>query len=248
MNELGMKNILLGTLLLCSLGALGQSLSGTRGLMRIPTADMYPDKTFAIGATYTPNGYFRRTYGALQGQIVDSPGSNTFVTLNLLPYLEVMFRYTHELNRRVNPDTGYFPDRMFTARLRLLEEKDYWPNLTIGVQDLSSAFELTSRTATNFSAFYFVATKHFEWENYRLGLTIGNASDFLELPARDYRGTFWGGSLSHKNIENLELVLDYDTRMINAGLRGYFWENLHVMVGLLDFDKVTGVIAYRYTL
>lgn len=244
-----MKNIF--WLVLTVLGvqsSMGQSLSGTRGLVRIPTADMYPDKTFSIGATYTPNGYFRRTYGALQGQIVDSPGSNTFITLNILPYLEVMFRYTHELDNRVNPNTGYFPDRMFTARLRLLEEKDYWPNITVGVQDLSAAFDLTCKGCSNFSAFYFVATKHFEARDFRLGVTLGNASDFMDLQARDYRGTFWGGSLSHKSLENIELVLDYDTRMMNAAVRGYFWDKLHLMVGLLDLNKVTGVIAYRYTL
>ncbi|MGC6479578.1 MAG: YjbH domain-containing protein [Flavobacteriaceae bacterium] len=238
-------------LILLLLGAQGlwsQSLSGTRGLVRIPSADMYPDKTFAIGTSYTPNGYFRRTYGALQGQIVDSPGANTFITLNILPYLEVMFRYTHELNNRVNPNTSYFPDRMFTARLRLVEEKEYWPNITVGVQDLSAAFDLTCKGCSNFSAFYWVATKHFDVKDFRLGLTLGNASDFLDLPARDYRGTFWGGSLSHKSLKNLEFVLDYDTRMFNTAVRGYFWEKLHLMVGLMDLNKLTGTIAYRYTL
>ena len=228
--------------------ALGQSLTGTRGLVRIPTADMYPDKTFSIGATYTPSGYFKRTFGAKQRQIVESPGSNTFITLNILPYLEVMFRYTHELENRVNPTTSYFPDRMFTARLRLIEERKYLPNLTVGLQDLSAAFDFTCKNCSNFSSFYFVATKHFLVNDFNLGITIGNSSDFLDFKARDFKGFFWGGSLSHKTIPNLEFVMDYDTRMINAAVRTYLWKRLHLLVGVMDLKKTTAVIAYRYTL
>ena len=244
-----MKNYLFLLFFLCGvLVVLGQSLTGTRGLVRIPTADMYPDKTFSIGATYTPSGYFKRTHGAKRQQIVESPGSNTFITINILPYLEVMFRYTHELDSRVNPTTQYFPDRMFTARFRIIKERKYLPNLTVGVQDLSAAFDLTCKGCSNFSSFYFVATKHFLVNDFKLGITLGNSSDFMDIKAQDFKGLFWGGSLSHKNIPNLEFVMDYDTKMINAAVRTHLWKRLHLMFGVMDLKKTTAVIAYRYTL
>lgn len=100
-----------------------QSLTGTAGLIKIPTGEMYPDKTFSLGATYIPKGYYKRTYGELKGKITENAGSATFVTLNLLPSIEVMFRYTHEFGLKVNPTTQYFPDRMFTVRWQLFKEK-----------------------------------------------------------------------------------------------------------------------------
>ena len=60
------------------LGLYGQSLSGTSGLIRIPTANMYPDKTLAIGVTYIPQGYFKRTFGQHRGKPAPNPGSATF--------------------------------------------------------------------------------------------------------------------------------------------------------------------------
>jgi hypothetical protein len=84
--------------------------------------------------------------------------------------------------------------------------------------------------------------------DFNLGITIGNSSDFLDYKARDFKGFFWGGSLSHKKIPNLEFVMDYDTRMINAAVRTYLWKRLHLLVGVMDLKKTTAVIAYRYTL
>jgi hypothetical protein len=57
---------------------LAQSLSGTYGLVRAPSAEMNPDRTFVLGATYIPVGFHQRTYGASQGQITPNPGSSTF--------------------------------------------------------------------------------------------------------------------------------------------------------------------------
>lgn len=103
----------------------GQSLTGTTGLIKIPTGEFYPDKTFSLGATYIPKGYYKRTYGPFQGQLTENADSATFVSLNLLPSIEVMFRFTHEFGLKVNPTTGYFPDRMFTVRWQLFKEGRY---------------------------------------------------------------------------------------------------------------------------
>ena len=76
-----------------------QSITGTQGQFFIPTAEMHSDRTLVLGAGYIPKGYFQRYNRSV------NPGMPTFVTVTFLPFVEVMFRYTHELNMRVNPQT-----------------------------------------------------------------------------------------------------------------------------------------------
>ena len=84
--------IVFGLLLMLGVGLQAQSLTGTRGLMKAPTARMYPDNTLVLGAAYIPSGIFKRTYGQYQGVVTGNAGLNTFVTVNFLPFVEVMFR------------------------------------------------------------------------------------------------------------------------------------------------------------
>lgn len=63
-----------------------QSITGTQGQFFIPTAEMHPDRTLVLGASYIPEGYFQR-----QGS-KGNPGMPTFVTVTVLPSVEIMFR------------------------------------------------------------------------------------------------------------------------------------------------------------
>ena len=84
---------------------------------------MLEDGQLVLGAAYIPKPYFQR-YGRR-----NNPGLNTYITYGILPFVEVMFRFTHELNMPVNTTTRYFPDRMLTIRARLLNEKKYLQQL-----------------------------------------------------------------------------------------------------------------------
>jgi len=67
----------------------GQSLTGTKGLLHVPTAELYPDKTFAIGASFLPLPYMSYSRG---GEQYDAYA--TYVTATFFPWMEVMFRRT----------------------------------------------------------------------------------------------------------------------------------------------------------
>ena len=68
---------LVALLLLFPLGISAQSLTGTRGLIKAPTARMYDSGTLAIGMGYVPAKFYKRTYGEFQGIRTGSPGLNT---------------------------------------------------------------------------------------------------------------------------------------------------------------------------
>lgn len=230
--------------LLVSLNA--QSLTGTRGLVKAPTARMYPDNTLVLGAAYIPPGVFKRTYGRYKGAVTGNAGLNTFVTVNLLPFVEVMFRYSHEFNMKVTPATGYFPDRMFTGRVRIFNEKGIRPALLIGLQDVTAAFDLTCVGCSNYSAAYIVTSKEISYKGYRVDASLGYSGDFAGLKAKDFKGIFGGIELFTPYTENVSLLLDYDSQFMNLGINGYFFKRLHLTLGLIDIDKYTWILAYRY--
>ena len=203
-----------------------QSLTGTKGLLHVPTAELYPDKTFAIGASFLPQPYMSTPRG---GKLYDA--YTTYVTATFFPWMEVMFRYTHHVGIEVNPITQYFPDRMLTVRLQLLKEKKYVPAVLFGLQDMSGAIGATMESATQYSATYGVATKNFEWQQWQVGVSAGYAFDFLDMPTTDFKGLFGGVSISHKSIKNVGLLLEHDSETFNAGVELFLFNGGCVWVG-----------------
>ena len=220
-----------------------QSLTGTRGLLHVPTAELYPDKTFAIGASFLPQPYMSYSRG---GEEYDAYA--TYVTATFFPWMEVMFRYTHHVGIEVNPITKYFPDRMLTVRLQLLKEKKYMPAVLFGLQDMSGAAGATSESAVYYSATYGVATKNFEWQQWQVGVSAGYAFDFLDMPTTDFKGLFGGVSISHKSIKNVGLLLEHDSETFNAGVEVFLFNRLQLLLGAANFDAPVAGISYRYSL
>ena len=66
-----------------------QSTTGTRGLVKAPTARMFEDGTLALGAAFIPPGYHKRTWGKGLAKVTITPnaGLNSFITLNLFPFM-----------------------------------------------------------------------------------------------------------------------------------------------------------------
>jgi len=240
-----MKNLLL--FLFIGNISFAQSLTGTRGLMKSPNARMYENNTISVGASYVPPGLFKRTYGIGQGLATGNAGLNTFVTVNLLPFVEVMFRYTHELNMKVSPLTRYFPDRMLTARFKVLNETKKLPAIVIGFQDLSAAFDLSCESCANFSSNYIVATKQLLLKNgYKIDATLGLGGGLKNLEAKEFKGVFGGVEIFTPFKENISLLIDYDSENLNFGINGYFLKKIHFTAGMLDYNRFSWILAYRY--
>lgn len=232
-------------LLLFSINVSAQSLTGTRGLIKAPTARMYESGTLAIGMGYVPAKFFKRTFSLNRGLKSGNSGLNTFITATPLPFIEIMFRYSHELNMKVTPQTEYFPDRMFTARFKILQEKKNRPSLVLGLQDISAITETTCESCTNFTATYLVGSKYFQYKNFDFDFSFGYAADLLSLPAEDFKGFFGGVEIKHKEFKQAQLLIDYDTTSLNIGLQGYLFNRIHTVLGLMDL-KPMFILAYRY--
>jgi len=225
-----------------------QSTTGTRGLVKAPSARMFEDGTLALGAAFIPPGYHKRTFGSKKGDIVPNAGLNTFVTVNLFPFMEIMFRYSHEINLPVTPITQYFPDRMFTARFKLLNETKKWPAVVLGMQDVTAAFDASCLACSNFSSTYLVASKSFELKGFKIDSSLGyGGNNIRNVVAKEFRGLFGGVEITTPYLEDTQLLLDYDATYINIGVQKQFFKRLHTMVSYYpNYQKIGWVLAYRY--
>lgn len=224
----------------------GQSVTGTSGLIQIPSARMLEDGQLVLGAAYIPNGIYHRTYGPDKFKTGINPGLNTYVTYGLLPFFEIMFRYSHELNLPVSPETEYFPDRMFSARLRVLNETKNLPSIVFGIHDLSQYIsEVTGYP--NFSANYIVVSKFFNVSNnLNIDLNFGYAFDISKFTSIAYRGFFGGIKIKHNSFNKLSLSAEYDSKKFIFGAKLKLFNNLEIMGGIWDFDKPTFAFNYLF--
>lgn len=242
------KGVLRGLLILLLFfyfDANAQSLTGTRGLIKAPTARMYESGTLAIGMGYVPAKFFTRTSGPNYGVRSGNAGLNTFINVTALPFLEIMFRYSHEFNIQVSPQTRYFPDRMFTARFKILNESKYKPSLVLGLQDLGGALKLTSSSANFYTSTYLVSSKLINLNNFTFDVSIGYGFNYNEVKAKEFKGLFGGIEIYYNGFKNTQLLLDFDTTSLNLGVQKYLFNRIHTVIGLMDFEPMF-LFAYRY--
>ena len=235
-----MKKILVGFMLFFGSISYGQSVTGTSGLIHIPSARMLEDGQLVLGAGYIPKPYFQRFGRSI------NPGLNTYITYGILPFVEVMFRYSHELNMPVNARTQYFPDRMFTLRVRLVNENKIVPALVFGLQDASLILGNTDLIATNYSATYFVSSKNFKFNFGNIDVSIGYSFDFLQLKSKDYLGFFGGLSFIPNFYKKISISLEHDSKGINSGLKWNPFKPINLMIGVWDLKKPTFSFNYIF--
>jgi hypothetical protein len=220
-----------------------QSLTGTNGLFKIPSAYVAPDGQSYIGASIYPKGYYE-LYNAGSRYT----GMPTFITLSMYERVEIMFRYTHQLGHEVSPQTQYFPDRMFTLRYNALKEGKYHPAITVGLHDVSEALGGTSATPW-FLSTYLVASKSFESKSLIVSPTIGYAYDvFGASRPMVFDGVFAGIELTANQFPYITAVAEYDSSIFNVALKTTVLGHLHFAVGLLDMQALSGFFSYRFNL
>lgn len=141
------------------------NLFGGVGLLRTRTARFAPDGQFEIGSSFI------------------NPYRNYYLNWQILPWVEVVFRYTDITNRprqiaAIPQSTGKFfkdlikfknadtfLDRSFDFKFRLRQEGKYAPALALGFQDAIGTGK--------FSGEYLVASKRFGHLDLHLGIGWG---------------------------------------------------------------------------
>ena len=239
-----MKQIFLVVLYtLGSLSLFSQSLTGTNGLFKVPSAYVAQDGQLYIGASFYPKGKYE-----LYNTGNRFTGMPTFITLSMYDRVEFMFRYTHQLGQEVSPQTQYFPDRMFTLRYNALKEGNNRPAITLGFHDVSEALGGTTATPW-FLATYLVTSKTFKTDALSISPTIGYAYDFIENNRNQvFNGFFAGVELTANQFPYVTFVGEYDSESFNVALKTTVLGHLHFAIGFLDMRALSGFFTYRFKL
>jgi hypothetical protein len=157
------------------------SATGQTGLISMPDARFAPDGTWRTGYS------FLRPYHAL------------WSSLTAMPWFEGSFRYTRIqyvpalFSNQIDPTAyGDYKDKTFDAKLRLLDEREFWPQIAVGAHDVGGGTGL-------FTAYYAVASKRFG----ELDLTLGYGKDRID-------GAFGGLRWQPQTFPNWSLAAEYD--------------------------------------
>lgn len=222
---------------LVNISAIGQSLSGSSGLLQIPTANFLEDKTVILGSSFLSKqllSYSNYEYDAIAG----------YATLTFLPFFELSIRYTRQINRGPDGYESTFADRMPSFKLGLLKEKKNQPALAIGSNDFSPSFYSQDQ---NFASYYAVMTKNLLANNENLGLdlTIGYAFKIGNASHYDMIGFFGGARIYHHKYQWLSVMVDYDSRYWNLGFRLFLFKHLHIMPVLRNGKTLEGNLSYH---
>ncbi|MEI6502601.1 MAG: YjbH domain-containing protein, partial [Armatimonadota bacterium] len=198
------------------------SLEGTTGLIRIPTAEVAGDGTLQGGITYMD-----RDHSRLAG--APSDAMPMFVSIGLLPNLELVGKLTifHDTRMFAWP---FNTDRSFNVHYRLCKQGPHHPAIAIGAQDISFAAETQEIGKSE----YIVST----WAANRWRAHAGLGKDRLE-------GAFGGVNVDLTGNRKLQLLMDYDTEFVNAGLRGFVGKWLTLDASLLGMSKLGGAVVFR---
>lgn len=215
----------------CTQPLLAQSLTGTSGLINIPTAAMQGDGTVTVGMNLVDERYHGYAQEKQQGHdmIVQ------FASVGFLPFLEVGLRLT----RGVDVPRQAIGDRMVSVRLRVLKEGARTPAIVVGVHDIAGT--------RYFHAEYILASKQVPTPVGRVGLHAGYGGDWSSVPARAHQFVGGFGGISYSPRPWATLMAEHDAERVNAGVR--------LRVGRLSFlgaahglDRFSGGISYTHRL
>jgi hypothetical protein len=210
-----------------------QSLTGITGLLNAPSANMQKDGTFYMGANYLNRNYINEYGNGKYNCLI------YYFDLTFLPFLEVNFRNTRELD---NPDHSHTVDRMLSAKLRVLKERKYWPSVVLGVNDVITTVQ---RGNQYFGALYAVATKNILVKRNEIGFSLGYAAPFSYFRDNQFTGIFGGVSFSPSFLRQLTLMAEYDSRNFNVGGSVLFFKHLYVFALLQGMESVSGGAALK---
>ncbi|MFA7288294.1 MAG: YjbH domain-containing protein [Melioribacteraceae bacterium] len=211
----------------------GQTITGLTGLYTIPTGETLESGKLILGANYLSDGNDK-------GYSRNLEAVSYYLTFGYLPFLEVGLRFTNRTNA-----SDALGDRMFSARLKFLNESEYLPSVVFGAHDI---FRSSDSKTNYYNATYFALTKNFPLDSFidNIKLNAGYGFDLFTARSYQFDGPFGGVSVSLFEVS--ELLLEYDSDYFNAGVRFALFNHIYFIGGLQDMKVFNGGLAFSLQL
>jgi hypothetical protein len=217
---------------------------GVSGLWTVPSAEMQPQGRFMAGMNYLPDAMTPVEWAYDTG--------NYFFNITFLPFLEVAYRCTL-IQQAISGRNGRYrwqQDRSVSLRLRPLKEGRYLPSVVIGSNDAFTTHQLNPLQDVNgnryFSSVFAVATKQVRMGTQAFSFTLGGLISLRKQAMQ--HGLFGGAAYSFPFRQPLSLVVEYDSRRLNAGLKARLFNHCSVHFFTYGFEALSGGIRYEFDL
>ena len=222
----------------------GICISGTSGLINIPTAQVISVKKVVVGM-----GYVNNQVAYLSNGLCDN--FPFFITIGYLPRLEFSAGVVFVPGRKSYDGTNTYKDGIVSLQCLLLKERKWTPAMAIGVRDIYSYILLNTS--------FFVLSKNLvQKKNTTLSLHCGYGYDIINrhlgVPPADRKhpvghtiiGMFGGIEMKWKN--NIVYMMEFDSEKINTGFRFRLNPYLELEVDLFNMSKVCGGLNVHFSL
>jgi hypothetical protein len=211
-----------------------QSLTGTTGLVSIPTAEMSADGTMAVGLNLIDRRYHDGPYTYLKHAVLVQ-----FASIGFLPFAEVGLRLTRRVDYNKTQALG---DRMVSVRLRLVPERTLTPAVVVGAHDLVGT--------RLFHSLYVVGSKGVDslpvLGTVSAHLGYGGHVDGMTVRGYQFQGVFGGVAVAPRPW--VALLVEHDARRMNGGIRLRPVHGVAVLVTLQGMDRLSGGVSYTHRL
>jgi hypothetical protein len=228
---------------------------GKPGYMTTPSAAWFDGKQLGFTFSYIPGEYSENILYTPRITTTDTPLSFYSVRADLTSFFEVNISIAYRPQIANKIGVG---DRQLDFRFRLLKEKDLWPALVLGWTPPGSVSPVLAHD-------YLVATKHFNTSLGNFSATLGYGSpyiivrkpkgNFLELEIKkkeDYLEvkylTGFYGAASYMPLSFAGIMIEYDTKTINAGAFVKIKDWLYLQAYTFEGKKIAFTTSMNFSL
>jgi hypothetical protein len=251
--------ILSSLILLLAQVSLAQSnISGKAGLIYTPSARFTPDASMEIGIHFFPGNYGFNSDNSNPGRVIS-------MNLTVLPRFDININVLQLFSTSENPVKLGLGDRQLDFRYLLLKETKSRPALAV-IASTPTSISPTLLTHALVTTKHFTVGKQMDLEVnagygspyhvYRKGSTFENYGLFANMAFEKkdkyayhkhyLEGPFGGMSLTFR--KKFGIMLEYDSRNINAGIYVNALKNWVLQAGVLNAEQITFGTSYNFSL
>lgn len=250
-----MKRVLLTFMILLSACiSKAQQWQGTRGLLHVPDAEMDSVGELRVGTHVLNKEMLNYSFSYVDEQGTSHRYNTLSYYINATPFSWISFSYVCVLFKYGD---GFFDDftdkdRHFSAKIRILKEKEYLPALAFGMDDVLDTYQSMSKGQYRFGNYYGVATKHFDLWGHQIALTLGYRhylkASYQKTNNERYNGVVGGVAYRPLFYQDLRFMGEYDGAHVNVGADVKLWKHLYLQFSMMGCKYPSGGICFSHDL
>lgn len=226
----------------------GQQATGLNGLIHVPTADMDTVGLARIGAQFLPMEMVPDKF-KLDGDKYNT--ASNYLSITPFKWIELGYGYTlMKIHKNENPKRKvgfYTKDRYFSAKIQLLNEKQWWPSIAVGGNDVFGSREGGESTSNYYRIFFFAASKHLDYSGHLFGAHLAYRDWYRDYNHK-WNGVVGGLTFQPSFYQPLRAIVEWNGNGVNCGVDCRIYRYFLVQAALYEGKAFTGGLCLCFNL